>query len=570
MSTHSSTCPSCPLLTVPYGEQLSQKHQKVARAFGSYPRLNQVDIPAVHPSPREQGYRNRARMVVLADAASPQKLLGFYEEGSRQVVPVERCDAHHPSVEMALGALRPLLFADDELRRFARFVDVRATAGHPVDDEAAIVTLSGVHHGPGALESLEARAAELHAALDDACDGLRVAVHLNLADEASQAVLAGEQRVVAGEAWLDIAISGRSFRVPPTAFFQVNLDALEQVHRRMGEALADAPARQVDLYCGVGVHGIALVKTDAELLGTDIARAAIEVAEHNAEQAGVDAAFYAAADTAAADWLAERLDGGEYGLITNPARAGMSAETVAFVGESRPERILYLSCEPRTLARDIDRLADRGFRLESLQPFDFMPQTDQVETLAVLTRDDEPKTLDRERAFQPVDPAQRTFSLGISGPNMVSGTMLERGKNMVPGTVLEENLEGSIWVALVVGETPKHGFLPKARGLKDQERIEVERLRKVEGNSVVRIKASTLDDDQIRRRFRAWNHPVLGDPDYGDRNANHLAERHAYLDRVALHCVEARAGGARYRAEVPGSFMGLMRLPRKVLEETKN
>ncbi|WP_168210560.1 methyltransferase [Persicimonas caeni] len=546
-----SKCPSCPLVDLPYAEQLHQKHQKVARAFGAYPQMAGHEIPAVHPSPHEQGYRNRARMVVLPKADASEALLGFYEEGSRQVVPVERCEAHHPTVETVLGELRPLLFTDGLLRWFTRFVDVRSTAGHPAAEEAAIVTLCGevAEHD---RDELEAHAATLHRALDEACDELRVSLHLNLADEPSQSVLAGEQQVVAGDAWLDVEVTNREFRVPPTAFFQVNLDALEAVHRRMDAVLGDDESRRplVDLYCGVGAHGVALAEADTELLGTDIEQAAIDLAEDNARRAELHAEFRAAADTHAADWLADRLDGRAYRLITNPARAGMSAQTVAFVGATKPDCILYLSCEPHTLARDLDRLLDHGFRLESIEPFDFMPQTDQVETLAVLTLDDASTKSSRERAYQPQGPAQRTFSPGVSGPNMVSDTVID----------------ASSWVALVAGETPKHGFLPKARGLDGQGRIEVERLRKVEGNSVVRVKAPTLSDDELRQRFRAWNHPVLGDPDYGDRNANHLAARHAYLDRMALHCVEVRAGGEVYRAEVPGSFLALMRLPRKVLE----
>ncbi len=583
-----STCPSCPLREIPYDEQLSRKAARLERALGAYPRLAGLPVAAVAPSARQLGYRNRARMVVRSPAADPAVLLGFYEEGSRKVVPVAHCQAHHPQLERVLGALRPLLFGDAVLRGFARFVDVRCTAGWGAGGEAAIVTLAGELDAEGDDEVLVERAHALHAALAAHTDDLRVGVHLNIARRADQSVLSGEQRRVAGDAELTFDLDGRRLGVPPQAFFQVNVDQLVAVHRRMRELGASALDRVVDLYCGVGVHGIALVPDDGELFGTDVSQAAIGWASENAQRAGLDAHFSAAPDADAVDWLAENLlgDPGEHGesarafaLVSNPARAGMSPQTVAFVGRARPRTVLYLSCEPRTLARDLDRLVDRGFRVCSIEPFDFMPQTEQVETLvalaydgaeavapnegeqraapeAVVPNEDERRAIGAtpsaasERAYRPQNIDQRRFSPGVSGP-----------------AGLPDGVDETVWVALVVGETPKHGFLPKANGLADQQRVEIERLRKVEGNSVVRIRAATLDDDRIRQRLRAWNHPALGDPDYGDRHANYLAARHAFLDRIALHCVAARVGEAWRTAPVPGAFLGLMRLPRKVLED---
>lgn len=549
----SQTCPSCPLQDMSYDDQLAHKRDRLMRALGAYPRLADIEVAEVRAAPNQRGYRNRARMLVIDDAQQPQGLLGFYEEGSRRVVPVEHCEAHHPQLEAVLDGLRPLLFAYAAVRDFARFVDVRCTAGHGAGQEAAIITFAGELAGEADEQTLVEQARVLHTQLAQRLDELRLSVHLNVAERSNQAILAGEQRVVAGDAWLEFSISDRPFRVPPTAFFQVNLDQIEAVHRRMDELAGGWKARGdklVDLYCGVGVHGIALAGEHEELLGTDAAADAIDWAEKNARRADIHAYFLAADDVDAVGWLADQLDDAPYDLITNPARAGMSHQAVALGARTQPVGLLYLSCEPRTLARDLDRLIDHGFEVAAIEPFDFMPQTDQVETLVSLVPA-EPTELARERAYQPADPAQRRFAPGVSGP---------RG--------LEEPVDESVWVALVAGETPKHGFLPKARGFDDQPRVEVDRLRKVEGNSVLRLRFSALDDDQLRQRLRAWEHPVVGDPEYGDRQVNHLAAHHSYLDRMALHCVAARVGESWHRAAVPGAFMGLMRLPRKVLETT--
>ncbi|MFP4600420.1 MAG: class I SAM-dependent RNA methyltransferase [Persicimonas sp.] len=559
-----TSCPGCPLLQTPYEDQLEQKYRRLHRALKAFPHLADAEVGEVRRSPAELGYRNRARMVVRAEANAPSEILGFYEEESRTTVPVRHCSAHHDSVERVLDVLRPLVFEDATLRGFARFVDVRTTAGHAAGPQAAIVTVAGdLSDAPGFTE-LEQRARDLHEKLASALEPLVVSTHLNIARTRNQAVLSGAQEVVAGQRCLEFEVSGERFRVSPGGFFQVNLDQLEKIHERMVELMAgdsEQPERLVDLYCGVGVHGIKLASAAekvAKLFGTDASATAIELAAENAELAGVDAEFEALPDTEAAGWLEEKVDAEPHDMITNPARAGMSAETVALIGRMRPERILYLSCEPRTLARDADRLFEYGYRATTFEAYDFMPQTDQVETLAVLELADEPREPTRERAYFPEDPAERNFSPGVSGP-------------LAPEHASLAQATQTVWIAAVNGHTPGHGFLPHASAPGEdtgqQKRIEIERIRKVESTSIVRIRTSVTDDVELRRRLRAWDHPALGDPDFGDRDANHLARRHAFLDRIALHCVAAEIDGQWHKADVPGQFMGLMRLPRKLLEE---
>lgn len=588
-----SDCPSCPLQNTPYDAQLVAKKARLERALVAHPELDGVEVAALLASARQSGYRNRARMVVDSTASHAQALLGFYEESGREVVAVQSCAAHHSQIEFALATLRPLLFADERLRKFSQFVDVRCTAGRPAHDgeEAVMITLAGAESKPAELEAVEASARELFEKLETRMEGLKISLHLNISEDQNQSVLSGEQREIGGEAWINFglkigedgdeasATNTCELAVGPSAFFQVNLEQLEAVYPRIQPGLAPNGVL-VDLYCGVGTHAIALAALMdgqaaeeagfSDILGFDISESAIEQANKNAEKAGLRAQFLAADDHDAVAWIRERVAAvskaadskdvadAPVSVITNPARAGMSAQAVASVAEIGAQAVFYLSCEPETLARDLDRLQDQGFEVERVEAFDFMPQTDQVETLAVLKRSEDAATQPSyERAYQPLE--GRSFSPGVSGPSGLS-----------------DEVEESVWIALVAGKVPNQGFLPfdrskKARADKkkgiEQQQIKVERLRKVEGNSVVRIHADTLDDAQIRRRFRAWHHPVLGDPDYGDRNANHLAERHSHLDRLALHCVGAKVDQAWLKAPVPGQFLAMMRLPRTILEE---
>jgi|GEM_PF-2523231 len=575
-----SDCPSCPLQDTPYDAQLLAKKARLERALAAYPRLGALQVPELLASARQSGYRNRARMVVDPTAAHAQALLGFYEEQGREIIALRSCAAHHPQIEVALATLRPLLFANAELRAFTRFVDVRCTAGRPAEGsaEAVMITLAGAATKDEEIQVIEAHAGALFNDLKARLDGLNVALHLNISTEQNQAVLSGEQRVIGGDACLSFGLKvadskTRELRVGPGAFFQVNLEQLEAVYPKIRPSMR-TDGVLVDLYCGVGTHAIALAQMAAEptaegsgfsdILGFDISESAIEQARINAENAGLRAQFLAADDHAASTWIRERVAAlspeSAVSIITNPARAGMSPEAIATAAEISAELVFYLSCEPETLARDLDRFVDHGFEIERVEAFDFMPQTEHVETLVVLRRAENPAAHPSyERAYQPLE--NRRFSRGVSGPG-----------------ALPEQVEKSVWIALVAGNVPAQGYLPfdrskKARAAEKngevQAQIKVERLRKVEGNSVVRIHAETLDDTQLRRRFRAWKHSILGDPDFGERSANHLAKRHSHLDRIALHCVGAKAGTTWNRAPIPGQFLAMMRLPRTILDEVE-
>jgi 23S rRNA (uracil1939-C5)-methyltransferase len=545
---HRPECSGCPLFEKSEDAQIERKREIIRRALDAYPSLSALTIRAFHAAPESLFYRNRARMVAT-DSPVPSEKLGFYQAGSREILPIERCVVHHPDAESVVDVIRTQLPTHTELDAFTRFIDVRTTAGFGADQEAAIVTFGGAQDGVS-MGRVHEQVAELAETVASAVDH-EVSTHLNISDAREDAVLAGRQKLVRGEDAIDYDVSGHRFRVPPTAFFQMNCDQLEAAHRRMRDELSGRESVLVDLYSGVGVHGIALAESRTRIVGFDSSDEAVGVARLNAAFAELEHEYLAASDDAVADWILNQVGDDDALVVTNPARAGMGHEVLYALEDIRADRILYLSCEPRTLARDADRLGAIGYECAALEAFDFLPRTEQVELLAIFQPADAPRPSRYERAHRPKD--ERTFSEGVSGP-----------------TLDADSLEGGIeteWVALVKGQTPGHGFLPQV-GSAQQSRVQIDKLRNVGENCVIRLTASKLDDRQIRERLRRWNHPVIGDPEFGDRQANHVAEREDYLDRIALHCVRASVGDTQYFAPVPGGFLALMRLPRAVLENT--
>jgi 23S rRNA (uracil1939-C5)-methyltransferase len=546
---HRPACSGCPLFEQPLEAQEQRKREVVRRALDAYPRLEDVEIAAFRQAPESLFYRNRARMVAT-DSPVPSEKLGFYQSGSREVLPIERCVVHHPDAESLIDVIRTELPKHHALDRFTRFVDVRTTAGFGAEHEAAIVTFVGSDEAVS-LGRVEDAAAEMAKLLEDAVEH-DVSTHLNISDALEDAVLSGRQRLVRGEDAIDYELDSHTFRVPPRAFFQMNCEQLVAAHDRMREELSGRESVLVDLYCGVGVHGIALAESRTRIVGFDASDEAVGVARLNAAFAGHDHDYLAASDADVAGWIVDRVGTDPAVVVTNPARGGMGADLVYALEDVDADRILYLSCEPRTLARDADRMIAAGYDCVALEAFDFLPRTEQIEVLAVFQPSEDGSEFAYERAHRPID--GRTFSVGVSGPLLDS-----------------DDLEGPVeseWIALVKGQTPGHGFLPQI-GEAQQTRIQIDKLRNVGDNCVIRLQSSLLDDRQIRERLRRWRHPVIGDPEFGDRQANHLAERDEYLDRMALHCVRASIGEREYHAPVPGAFLALMRLPRHVLDNSK-
>jgi len=192
---------------------------------------------------------------------------------------------------------------------------------------------------------------------------------------------------------LPAAGSESRFEVPATGFFQVAPAALTQVHARICDHLSGARVL-LDLYCGVGVHGIVVARqlagsagpcVDPLVVGIEEVEAQVRAAERNAACHRVEARFIAARVEETP--LVSLTAAAEAAAILNPGRSGLRDRAVAHVAAAAGlGRLAYLSCNPPTLARDLERFISAGFEIAGIAPIDLMPQTDHVEALALLTR----------------------------------------------------------------------------------------------------------------------------------------------------------------------------------------
>jgi 23S rRNA (uracil1939-C5)-methyltransferase len=212
-----------------------------------------------------------------------------------------------------------------------------------------------------------------------------VGVCLNLQPDAGNRLMGAHTIVLAGRGELRESFAGLEMLVGADSFFQVHTTQAERVVPLLREALAGAPGQLLDAYCGIGTFSLPLAAAGWRVIGLEQQGSAVALARRNAAANGL-AEMARFEEAAVGAVLAERLPGCD-ALFVDPPRKGLEGPALAAMVAGGPPRVLYLSCDPATLARDLAVLVEAGgYQPRWLQPIDFFPNTSHVETLAVLER----------------------------------------------------------------------------------------------------------------------------------------------------------------------------------------
>lgn len=199
--------------------------------------------------------------------------------------------------------------------------------------------------------------------------------------------LGRESRVLYGEGSIEEELLGLRFRISPRSFYQVNPTQTEILYRTAREyASLTGKERVIDAYCGTGTIGLTVAADAAELIGVEVNADAVEDAKANAKRNGIKNARFYAAD--AGDFMEQMAKEGQRAdvVITDPPRAGCSPRFLRSLVKLSPKKIVYISCDPETLARDLNTLTRAGYKATKIQPVDMFPHTNHVETVVCLMR----------------------------------------------------------------------------------------------------------------------------------------------------------------------------------------
>ncbi|MFM7314163.1 MAG: class I SAM-dependent RNA methyltransferase, partial [Cyanobium sp.] len=212
-----------------------------------------------------------------------------------------------------------------------------------------------------------------------------VGVTLNLQSRPSNLLFGPETHTLAGRDWLHERFAGLVLQINGDTFFQVHTSQAERVVPLLESALEHPCGLLVDAYCGIGTYSLPMARHGWNVLGIEQHPGAVDSARINASLNGLeDRCRFQCGDVALA--LTELLPDCA-ALLLDPPRKGLDPQVLASIGACPPQTLAYLSCDPATLARDLRGLCDFGYRLMSVQPMEFFPNTSHVETLAVLRRE---------------------------------------------------------------------------------------------------------------------------------------------------------------------------------------
>jgi 23S rRNA (uracil1939-C5)-methyltransferase len=368
--------PGAPWQVLPYERQLEVKAEQVREALERIGRLEGFELEPIVPAVEAWRYRNKLEFS-FGTGPDDELVCGFHAPGRwDEIVPMDDCLLASERVSAARAEVLAWCRAQGlsawdrrEQRGFLRNLVIRE--GRRTGElQLRLVT------SPGALDT---------DSLTDAvpCDGLFWTQQEQLGETAT----GGETVLLSGTPQLRERLGGLDFLISPEAFFQTNTEMAERLYALAAEyAQLRGHERVFDLYCGIGTIALTLAARAREVVGVEIVEAAVADAIENARINEIlNVRFYAGDIRLAMRDLVEQAGRPDVAVV-DPPRAGLSQKVVRRIVEAQPSRIVYVSCNPTTLAPNAAQMVEAGYRLVKVRPVDMFPQTPHIESVALLER----------------------------------------------------------------------------------------------------------------------------------------------------------------------------------------
>ena len=368
-----------PLGNLTYPAQLKFKQRQIQELLEKA-HLN-LEVAETLGMDQPFGYRNKAQVPVRMVKGQPTT--GFYKRGSHDLVPIEDFYIQDPAIDQTVSVVRNLLrkyqvpaYDEETHRGVIRTVMVRR--GY-YSHQVMVVLVTNGEHFP--------HVAEITREISERVPGIKSIVQ-NVNDKRTNVILGTKNHLLWGEPTIHDTLLGIDFTISPLSFYQVNPQQTERLYQTAIEnAGLDGSKTVIDAYCGIGTISLAVAKHDKHVYGVEIVPAAIADAKQNAANNGIENATFVVgkAEEQFAKWQAEGLKPDV--VIVDPPRKGLDAQLIEATGKMAPQQVIYVSCNPATLVRDLQRFAEQGYHVtKPIQPVDQFPQTTHVESVTVLER----------------------------------------------------------------------------------------------------------------------------------------------------------------------------------------
>ena len=370
-------CGGCVYRHISYDAECRIKYNKVYEAVK---RIGGVDL-----KPREliksdspDRYRNKAQYPVAKDGA-----LGFYAFHSHRIIPCGECALQPELFGKITAAITDWIrkncisvYNEETHKGLLRHIYLRRA--EKTGEIMAVAVING--------ESLPFQEDFVKRLLSVCGENLK-SVQLNINRAKTNVILGDKCKVLYGGEYITDILCGVKVRLNPLSFYQVNRATAEKLYKKAAEYAKPYGKLILDLYCGAGTIGLSMAENAERIIGVEIVPEAVEDAKFNAGINGIENAEFICADAAEAAQLLKDRGLKPDVVILDPPRKGCSPELIDTVtGDFRPERVVYVSCDPATLARDIKLFSENGYTLKEYTPVDMFPRTAHVETVALLDR----------------------------------------------------------------------------------------------------------------------------------------------------------------------------------------
>ncbi len=374
--TAAKKCGGCQLTNMTYEEQLSFKQAKVIKLLGRFCRVDRI-IGMKEP----YHYRNKVQ-AAFGRTRSGMIISGVYQSSTHNIVKVDSCYIEDQKADEIIVTVRELLksfhltvFDDRTGKGFLRHVLVKRAFG---TGEIMVVLVTGT---------------PIFKSKNDFCKALRKAhpeittIVQNVNNSFTSLVLGEKEFVLYGDGYITDELLGFRFRISPKSFYQINYEGTKLLYSKaMQFADISKEDRVIDAYSGVGTIGIIASQYAKEVISVELNRDAVRDAKINASINNIENIRFFCADATefllAAAEENEKIDV----VLMDPPRAGSTVEFMKSVCTLAPEKVVYISCNPETLARDLTYFTKNGYKAKKIQPVDMFPHTNHVETVVLLSQ----------------------------------------------------------------------------------------------------------------------------------------------------------------------------------------
>lgn len=372
-------CGGCVFRHISYAAELRAKEQIVRDAFERLGGidLSRVDFLPIDASEDCERYRNKLQMPL--GKTDSGIISGFYSERSHRIVPIEDCQ------------LQPEIFSEIVMFIKKRVTELKISVYNEEKNEGVLrhIYLRRGHYS-GEICAVFVARRKVPEFQKLACELVEkfpkiMGVVLNLNPDKTNVILGEREITLIGKPEISDQMCGVEVEISPKSFYQVNTKAAENLYRKAAEFANPHGKTILDLYCGAGTIGLSMAQEAAKIVGAEIVSEAVENARKNALLSGIDNAEFIAADAVEAAAMFAKRGLSVDVIILDPPRKGCGEAVLAECVKMNPERIVMISCNPATAARDCKFLSENGYLPRAIQPFDLFPRTRHVECVVLMS-----------------------------------------------------------------------------------------------------------------------------------------------------------------------------------------